>query len=64
MNWRNWWIPLFALFGFAVVLPPWGHFISTYTSNLPIEGQFFAALVLPVLAALFVASWIDPGGAA
>lgn len=60
MNWLNWWIPLFALFGFAVILPPWRYFIGEYTTGLPIEAQFFANLILPALAALFVASWVDP----
>lgn len=63
MNWLNWWVPLFTLFAIAAVLPPWAYFVSDYTSGLPVVVQFFANLVLPTMAGLFVVSWVDPGGA-
>jgi len=62
MNWMNWWIPLFTLFIIIAVLPPWTFFVSNYTGGLPIHIQFFANLILPALAVLFVAGWVDPGG--
>lgn len=57
----NWWIPLFALAGFAVVLPPWTYFVSAYSTDLPMVAQFFAHLSLPTLVVLFLVSWFDPG---
>lgn len=61
MNWLNWWIPLFALLMIVVVLPAWTYFVSNRTATLPIYVQFFASLMLPALAALLLASWLNPG---
>lgn len=62
MNWLNWWVPIFTLAIIAAILPPWTYFVSEYTADIPIVAQFFANLVLPTMAGLFVVSWIDPGG--
>ena len=61
LNAYNFWVPLFGLAGIGVVAPVWLFFLETRMSSLPTHIQFFAALPLPLLAALLVASWIDPG---
>jgi asparagine N-glycosylation enzyme membrane subunit Stt3 len=60
MNWLNWWVPLFAVFGIAAVAPAWVYFVGDRLSGLPTHIQFFAGLVLPALAALLLASWAEP----
>lgn len=54
---------LLAFLGLVAVVPIWMHFTgATYLSGLPVEVQFLANMTLPVLAALLLASWLDPGG--
>lgn len=59
MNPYELFIPVFALFGVAVVAPAWMHF--SVIQGAPIHVQFLASLVLPALAALLAASWLQPG---
>lgn len=56
----------FALLGFlgiVAVVPVWMWFLTSHpaASALTVQDQFLATMVLPVLAALFIASWIEPG---
>jgi hypothetical protein len=55
---------LLAFFGFVLVVPPWMWFTTQHpaVSDLQIEAQFMVQLVLPALAALTIASWVQPGG--
>lgn len=61
MNAYNWWVPVFTLALIAAVLPAWIYFVDHYTGDLPVVTQFFASLVLPAMATLFLASWLGPG---
>lgn len=58
---------LFALLGFlgfVGVIPIWMHFTSpTYVGSLPVEVQFLSGMALPAFIAMYLASWLDPGGA-
>jgi hypothetical protein len=56
----------FALVGFlalVAVVPAWMFFVRDYQAigGLPTEVQFLAALSLPAVALLFLASWLQPG---
>jgi len=62
LNPYNFWVPLFAIFGVAIVAPAWTFFVSDRLSDLPAHIQFFGGLILPALGALLVASWLEPGG--
>lgn len=55
---------ILALLGFIAILPPWQHFLSTYGPGLTTEAEFIAGLILPMMLALFVASWVQPRGGA
>jgi hypothetical protein len=50
-------IPVFALFGVAVVAPAWMYFVSSL--DAPIHVMFLTSMVLPTLAALMISSWIQ-----
>lgn len=60
LNPYDWWVPLLAVFGIAVVAPAWTWFLDWRFGALPIHVQFLATLTLPVLAALLIASWVEP----
>lgn len=53
-------MPLLAVFGIAVVAPAWAWFLDWRLGALPIHVQFLATMTLPVLAALLIASWLEP----
>lgn len=53
---------LLGLVAFALVVPPWVWFVDNRTSTMPPEVQVLTALALPAIAALFVASWLQPRG--
>lgn len=59
---------LFALvgfFGLVGIVPIWLQFSTTRVANssLPVEIQFLAAISLPAVVAMWLASQLDPGGA-
>lgn len=57
---------LFALLGFlgiAAVVPIWEFFIGPRVGGYPVEVQFIAALTLPAMIAIYLASQLSPGGA-
>lgn len=56
-------LALIAFMGFVAVLPPWMYFLDQYSGRLQTEEQFLIGLVLPFLVLLFIASWVQPGGA-
>jgi len=60
MNPYQLFLPIFATFGVAVVAPAWMHFVDL--QNVPIHVQFLASLILPLLVALILVSWLEPGG--
>lgn len=53
---------LLTFFAIVAVLPAWMWFLGEYGSRLPTEAHFLAQLMLPALSALYLASWINPGG--
>lgn len=61
MNPYNLWLPIFAIMGIAVVAPAWMYFSTTALSSLPVHVRFLGSMVLPFLAMLLGASWIEPG---
>lgn len=55
----------FALLGFlglVAVVPVWVHFYDAYSGPLTTEAEFLAGLILPMMIALFLASWVQPRG--
>ena len=54
------WFALFALLGVAIVAPAWMYFVETYLSTTP-SVQFLATAMLPIMALLLAASWLQPG---
>lgn len=57
MNPYELFIPVFALFGVAVVAPAWMFFLNDLRA--PIHIKFLTSMVLPTLAALMVSSWMQ-----
>lgn len=56
-------LAFFALIGFVALIPAWMWFLQDRSAALPLEAQFLAGIALPALAILFLASWLQPGGA-
>jgi hypothetical protein len=52
---------LFAFFGFVAIVPAWMFFLNGYSpaSDLRPTDRFLATMVLPALASLFLASWLQ-----
>lgn len=61
MNPYELWFGLFALFGMAVVAPAWIYFTGPPLDGLPLHIQFLTSALLPLTAAIMVASWLQPG---
>lgn len=55
-------LALLAFMGFVLVMPGWQFFLRTRTPEMTVEAAFLISLVLPILVALFIASWLQPGG--
>lgn len=53
---------LLALVAFAMVAPVVAFFVTNRTSAMPPEVQVLATLAFPAMAALFLASWLQPRG--
>lgn len=62
MNPYNIWFALFAAMGFAVIAPPAMFLIYDQMAGLPTHVRFLATAILPLLALLMGASWLEPGG--
>lgn len=58
-------LALMGFFAFVAVVPVWGYFVYTYMNfnSLPVEFTFLATLSLPAALLLYLAGWINPGGA-
>ena len=56
-------IALVAFLSFAVIMPVMFYFLNTHAPGLPAEVQFLAYLVPIALVALYIAGWVQPGGA-
>lgn len=54
-------VPLFALFGVAVVAPLWFNWIVPTSSQYAAHIEFLVTLVPVVLMVLLIASWLEPG---
>jgi hypothetical protein len=52
-------LPVFALFGLAVVAPAWMFWLGEFT-DFPVHIQFLAGAILPIGVLLFAASWLEP----
>lgn len=57
MNPYELFIPVFALFGVAVVAPAWMFFVGGLEA--PIHIMFLTSMVMPSMAALLIASWMQ-----
>jgi len=57
-------VALIAFMGFALVAPGWAWFLDNYppVGSLSAQARFLATLVLPALAALYLAGWLQPRG--
>jgi hypothetical protein len=53
---------LIAFFGLVGVVPVWVHYLDVFGPQLTTESQFLAALSLPAVVLLFLASWLQPRG--
>ena len=53
---------LIAFLGFVMALPAWMYFTSGSVGTLSTEASFIAGMILPATAALYLASWLQPGG--
>jgi hypothetical protein len=60
MEYYEIWFALFAVLGVAVVAPMWVHYVDTYLTSRPVM-QLLSTMVLPMMAMLLVASWLQPG---
>lgn len=56
-------LALITFLSFAVTTPIMFFFLNTYASSLPIVTRFLAYLVPPVVVVLYIAGWVQPGGA-
>lgn len=56
------WFALVGLLGFVAIWPVWNFFIGAYAAPLPDYEYFLVNLVPPAAVALFIASWVQPGG--
>lgn len=63
MNPYNMGVALFAFCGLVAVVPAWMWFVNEHAPGLPTEARFMATFALPVVILLFIAGWIQPGGA-
>lgn len=52
---------LFALFAFVATLPIAYFYLNEYAPMLPPEARFLALFAMPMTAALFLTSWLQPG---
>lgn len=63
MKWFEFPFALLGVLLIAALTPPWIWFVNEYTGNLGTAAQFIAQFILPAMLLLFLASWVDPGGA-
>jgi len=63
MKWFEFPFAILAVLLVAALVPPWMWFIDQHIGELGIAARFLAQLALPATLLLFLASWVDPGGA-
>lgn len=61
MNALQFFIPIFAIIGLAIVAPTWMHFMGEL-GDFPAHVEFLLGLAMPVLVLLLGASWLEPRG--
>lgn len=61
MNALQFFLPIFAIIGLAIVAPAWMHFMNQ-VSDFPAHVTFLLGLVMPMLVLLLGASWLEPRG--
>lgn len=55
-------LALIGFMGFVAVIPVWNWVLDNQATVLHTEERFLIGLVLPFLALLFLASWLQPRG--
>lgn len=63
MKWFEFPFAILGVLLIAAVTPPWVWFVDQHAGEFGMAARFIAQLVLPAMLLLFLASWIDPGGA-
>jgi len=59
MNPFQFFIPVIAVIGLAIVAPAWMHFLG-FLDSAPSHIQFLGGLLLPMIVLLLGASWLEP----